>query len=140
MLRRVIVIVLGLLFLTLAIAVVYSSTCGDKEAEVGDNPHDVAYAAIEALGSGDVDNVCQYFTGEAYHLMRSGLLDFYAMYSDIETEEIYVTITDEGDSIATALIDYDLTYGYGEYQDSQHINRKVQLIRQQGQWYLNGKI
>jgi hypothetical protein len=101
------------------------------------NPESVAKAAALSLKSGDVDKVCGYFTGAAYDQMKAGLPVFFAQWSKIDVQNVNASLVSQGDTIAVVYLSYDLKVeAYGN-PNTQHIAKKVQLIKIKDVWYLN---
>lgn len=104
------------------------------------DPESVARAAITALGSGDVDNVCQYFTGTAYGRMAEGLPDLYLQIGKVRVDNITVATTRIDGDIATLHVSYDISGEVYGHEETAHVAKKVQAIEQYGEWFLSSPL
>lgn len=110
------------------------------QAPLENTPHDVAWGAIQSLEGHDINETCSYFTGTAYNQMRSGLESFY-LYDDIRVSDVVIDVRSETGSIASVYIEYDISWAFMGYSDSEHIRRYIQCVKLQDErWYINTTI
>lgn len=129
---------LGMALLLIALVVV-GVRSGCSYVDTG-NPESVAKAAILALDSYNVENVCQYFTGSAYGQMAEGLDTLYTTSANVIIDNVVVAMTAQTGSIARLYISYDLSRDIYGYQDTRHVAKTIQAVDQNGVWYLNSPI
>lgn len=105
-----------------------------------DDPTAAVKGAVAALPSRNASQVAAYFTGQAHEDMLEGLAIFYAEYETVAVSNIGVNLESKGPTIATVFVAYDLTVSAYGNSNTQHFQHKVQVVKLNGRWYLNGKI
>ncbi|HUW08796.1 MAG TPA: hypothetical protein VM537_03660 [Anaerolineae bacterium] len=132
--------ILSLLAALVIVGVLVVGFRGSCDSTDTHNPESVARAAIMALESYDIDEVCSYFTGSAYGQMAEGLDEFYSLNSNIKITNATAAAIDRTVHMATLYISYDLSREIYGHADTIHVSKNIQAISQNGVWYLNSSI
>jgi len=101
------------------------------------SPVAVAKAAIEAIDTGDTEEVCQYFTGVPAQQMRVKLDRLYSRTGKVNVDNVTVSLEYEQGIAARVWASYDLIVeAYGEV-NVENVVVKLKLVDIEGTWLIN---
>lgn len=121
--------------LVLAMALAGMAGCGNKVDT--SSPVAVAIAAIEAINTGDPEEVCQYFTGVPAQQMRIQLDRLYSRSGEVKVENTTASLEYKKGIAARVWVSYDLIVeAYGE-TNVENVVVKLKMVDIEGVWLIN---